>query len=451
MSSDLIENSTPDTTAPPTPQRLLPIHTPEFFDEVALEKEIRRVFDICNGCRRCFNLCGVFPKLFAVLDSPEVDADITKLTSEHIAQIMPSCTLCDMCYLPKCPYVPPHPWKVDFPRLVLRYRAIQAKKKKPLGQTYDRAVSQAIGSVDNYAPLASALAPVVNAALECGCLRKIGEKVTGVDARARIPHYRKALIKNYTPPEPYAKGPLYGQEVWLSLTCFMNYNQNQTAQASVQFLTALGIKVHLIYAGCCGMPLWEQGHLDRVVEKSKKVSKKLKKAKTVVVLTPSCTLMMTSEWPALSPEDADIRALADRTYDLGEYCQKMARQAGLEKTLDLEGIAVHMACHVRAQHKGNSSFELLKSLLKNPPTLVERCSGHGGIWGYMKAHFDQAIAQGKTTLKETGRVSVVVTECPLAQEHLIQCAQMAKNPVQVVHPLVLIAQHLTTLIPEKNT
>lgn len=425
-----------------TPRRLIPIQAPEFFDEVAVEKELRRVFDICNGCRRCFNLCGLFPKLFAVLDSPEVDADVNKLTSEHMAQIIPSCTLCDMCYLPKCPYVPPHPWKVDFPRLILRYRAIQTRKKVSLKKNYARALTKTMANVDAYAPLASALAPVVNRGLECGCLRKVGQAITGVDARARIPKYRKALMKTYRPSPPNGKGPLYGEEVWLSLTCFMNYNQNQTAQASVQFLTALGIKVHMVYAGCCGMPLWEQGHLDKVVEKCKTVVGKLAHAKTVVVLTPSCTLMMTSEWPALAPEDANVRALADRTYDLGDYCLKVARQAGLEKSLDLKDVAVHMACHVRAQHKGNASYGLLSYLSKTPVTLVERCSGHGGIWGYMQEHFDQAITQGQATLKETGRVSTVVTECPLAQEHLSQAADMAQKPISVVHPLVLIAQQI---------
>ena len=34
---------------------------PDFTDEKKLDDELRRVFDICHGCRRCFNLCESFP------------------------------------------------------------------------------------------------------------------------------------------------------------------------------------------------------------------------------------------------------------------------------------------------------------------------------------------------------------------------------------------------------
>jgi len=37
---------------------------------------------------------------------------------------MDKCTLCDMCFLTKCPYVPPHPLNIDLPQLVLRERAV---------------------------------------------------------------------------------------------------------------------------------------------------------------------------------------------------------------------------------------------------------------------------------------------------------------------------------------
>ena len=30
---------------------------------------MRRVFDICHGCRRCFNLCDSFPRLFDLIDN----------------------------------------------------------------------------------------------------------------------------------------------------------------------------------------------------------------------------------------------------------------------------------------------------------------------------------------------------------------------------------------------
>jgi len=39
------------------------------------------------------------------------------------------CYLCDMCFMTKCPYVPPHPWNIDFPHLMLRAKAVHSKKE----------------------------------------------------------------------------------------------------------------------------------------------------------------------------------------------------------------------------------------------------------------------------------------------------------------------------------
>ena len=42
------------------------------IDPEKLDAEMRRVFDICHGCRRCFNLCDSFPRLFDLIDdSPD--------------------------------------------------------------------------------------------------------------------------------------------------------------------------------------------------------------------------------------------------------------------------------------------------------------------------------------------------------------------------------------------
>ena len=166
--------------------RTIPINQENFYDEKDAEKELRRLFDICNGCRRCFNLCGLFPKLFDRLDSPEIDGDVDLLTSEDIKAIVPSCTLCDMCFMVKCPYVPPHPWNVDFPRAILRYRAIGVKKDR----SYKGFVDKRLAHVDQYLPLANACAPVSNAAVGCGPAIKtsgaMGEFKMGKEKRRGI-------------------------------------------------------------------------------------------------------------------------------------------------------------------------------------------------------------------------------------------------------------------------
>jgi Fe-S oxidoreductase len=93
-----------------------------FYDEQSLMTELERVFDICHGCRRCFNLCHSFPTLFDAIDESE-SMELDTVAKEVYWDVVDHCYLCDMCYMTKCPYVPPHEWNVDFPHLMLRAKA----------------------------------------------------------------------------------------------------------------------------------------------------------------------------------------------------------------------------------------------------------------------------------------------------------------------------------------
>ena len=95
---------------------------PKFYDGSALEAELERVFDICHGCRRCFSLCNAFPTLFDAVDA-SAHGEVAGLERRVFWQVVDHCYLCDMCFMTKCPYVPPHPWNVDFPHLMLRAKA----------------------------------------------------------------------------------------------------------------------------------------------------------------------------------------------------------------------------------------------------------------------------------------------------------------------------------------
>ena len=104
--------------------------SPEFYDEAALYEEQERVFDICHGCRRCVSLCGAFPTLFDLVDSSET-MEVDGVAKDDYWKVVDQCYLCDVCYMTKCPYVPPHPWNVDFPHLMLRAKAKRFKSRPP--------------------------------------------------------------------------------------------------------------------------------------------------------------------------------------------------------------------------------------------------------------------------------------------------------------------------------
>jgi len=422
-------------------KRIIPLNQEDFYDEHAAEKELKRLFDICHGCRRCFNLCGLFPKLFERLDSEEIDGDVEKLTSGDIQNILPSCTLCDMCYIVKCPYVPPHPWNVDFPRAILRYRAIKAKKNR----SYKGFVEKRLAHVDQYLPLANACAPASNAVVGCKSIRRVAEVVTGIDRRADLPEFRKkALKKTWVSPNPNPEGHAFGQEVWFYLTCLSNYYESITADAAARVLAHWGVRVHALYPGCCGMPLLEQGHLDDVAAGARQVSKALSGLGKVIPLTPSCSLMLRSEWPSLCPDDADVVDLAERTQDLMAYIWDLVRSAPKAMSVPIPPhVTVHMACHVRAQNQGNASYQVLSKLSVHPVGLIERCSGHGGMWGYKKEHFQEALDVGKPVIVQSKGARILTSECPMAAKHLQQEARiLGHSDLWVIHPVVLLAQGL---------
>ena len=79
---------------------------PDFWSKESLEKELERVFDICHGCRRCFNLCNSFPTLFDAVDASPT-GEVDGVPKAVFAEVVDHCYLCDMCYMSKCPYVPP--------------------------------------------------------------------------------------------------------------------------------------------------------------------------------------------------------------------------------------------------------------------------------------------------------------------------------------------------------
>src|SRR6202046_2143157 len=128
---------------------------PDFSDREKTEAEMERVFDICPTCRRCFNLCASFPRLFDLIDNSST-GELDTVAKADYKQVADACTLCDMCFMTKCPYVPPHPFNVDFPHLLLRARATEAKAGKK-----DFTQSQ-LAEMDRNGTLARFASPLIN-------------------------------------------------------------------------------------------------------------------------------------------------------------------------------------------------------------------------------------------------------------------------------------------------
>ncbi|MBL8688696.1 MAG: glycerol-3-phosphate dehydrogenase [Rhodospirillaceae bacterium] len=424
-------------------------NSPEFYDEAQLDKELRRVFDICHGCRRCFNLCDSFPRLFDLIDAAG-DAEMEGVASSDFKQVVDACTLCDLCFMTKCPYVPPHEWDLDFPHLMLRYRAIEAKKRGvPV-------IDKQLTETDRNGVVAGMVAPVANWATDRGnrLTRGLMEKVGGVHRDADLPKFHgKTFVKRAkeSPPEVSATAPARGRKAVLYATCFVNYNNPAIGEAALGVLARNGVECEVVYPECCGMPQLEHGDLPKVAAKAKNVARALmpyvEQGYDIVALVPSCALMLKFEWPLLLPDDPSIKKLSQATFDVSEYVVDIAKREGLAPGLTpLDGgVTLHLACHARAQNMGPKAAEMLRLVPGAQVAVVERCSGHGGSWGIMLENFEIALKVGKPVAQQAAKLARkhVASECPLAALHILQGMERLEGveaPTEALHPIQLFAR-----------
>jgi len=426
--------------------------SPDFFDEAKLDEELRRVFDICHGCRRCFNLCDSFPRLFDLIDDSE-SGELDTVSSDDFKPVVDACTLCDMCFMTKCPYVPPHEFNLDFPHLMLRYRAIEHRK----GQT--GGIEKQLVETDRNGSIATKVSGIANWASGRGnsLTRNLMEKTAHIHHEAELPKYASKTFEKSAADTPLTvnkDAPAYGRKVVFYATCFANYNNPEIGEAARAVLAKNGVESEVVYPECCGMPQLEQGDIDRVAGKAKSVAQALKsyidQGYDVVSLVPSCTLMLKFEWPLIVPDDEDIKRLSQATFDISEYIVMIAKKDGLAAGLSgLDGqVAVHIACHARAQNMGQKATELLKLVPDIDLKVIERCSGHGGSWGIKTENFEVGLKVGRPVFRQAadgGKTKYVASECPLAGLHIAQGIERAADegaslPETVPHPVILFAR-----------
>ena len=420
---------------------------PDFLDPKKLDNEMRRVFDICHGCRRCFNLCDSFPKLFDMIDESK-NEDVESLSSEQFAPVVDACTLCDMCFMTKCPYVPPHDFDLDFPHLMLRYRAAQKKQGK-LSR-----IPRQLAEIDRNSKLGVMFSKFINwfSDIKNKLFRKILQIIAGIDVRVQLPKYNSETFSNFFKKNNqlinYNTKDI-NRKVVIYSTCFVNFNKKNTGVAALKVLKKNGVEVKEAYPGCCGMPFLEQADLQKVVEQAKKVStdllKWIDKGYKVITLTASCGLMLKFEWPLLLPQDEKIKKLSSNVMDIDEYVVDIANNEGLAEGLhEIDGgVTVHHACHARAQNMGIKARDMLKLIPNVKIDVVERCAGHGGTFGVMKETHDLAVKVGRPTIRQikTKNNKYMASDCPLAGKHLKQLeADTNISNDEALHPIELVAK-----------
>jgi len=423
---------------------------PDFYDEAKAFAELERVFDICHGCRRCVSLCGAFPTLFDLVDEGK-SGEVDGVAKADYWKVVDHCYLCDLCYMTKCPYVPPHEWNVDFPHTMLRAKAIKFRN----GGVSRR--DSLLAATDIHGKLAGipVVVQVANAVNHTRPARAALEKVMHVDRNAWLPDlatrkFRSGAGKSQEfPVKDGAKTP---GKVAIFATCYVNYNEPGIGHDLLAVLRHNEIPYELVHKEkCCGMPKLEIGDLESVNRAKEAnipvLAKYAKEGYAILSAVPSCTLMFKQELPLMYPDEPDVQAVKQAMWDPFEYLAARRRD-GLLKTdfsQPLGKVSYHVPCHGRVQNIGRKTEELLKQIPGTSVQTVERCSGHAGTYGVKKHGHAMAMKIGKPLFKKMadhpqgGLPDYISSDCPLGGHHIEQGFEVNQlGEPQLAHPLTLL-------------
>ncbi|MGB5539856.1 MAG: heterodisulfide reductase-related iron-sulfur binding cluster [Gammaproteobacteria bacterium] len=416
--------------------------SPSFYNEENLFAELERVFDICHGCRRCFSLCNAFPTLFDAIDAADT-MELDGVPRQVYWEVVDHCYLCDMCYMTKCPYVPPHAWNVDFPHLMLRAKAVRFKQ----GNTRKR--DRILTSTDAVGKLAAIpiVTPVVNATNRSKVGRKLLDRVLDVHPDAIVPKYHsktlRKRIKKDSGKEAVPAGPTTGKVV-LFATCYGNYNEPDIGEDLVAVFRHNDIAVTLAQREqCCGMPRLELGDLDSVkAARDANIPELLRlvdEGWDIVAPVPSCVLMFKQELPLMFPEDEDVQRVRAAIYDPFEYLMLRHRHNRLKTdfSTSLGVVAYHVACHLRVQNIGMKTRDLLQLVPGTTVEAIERCSGHNGTYAVKKEFHETSMKICRPVVNRVVRAEAAwySSDCPMAGHQIENGMDSAQTPV---HPLTLL-------------
>jgi Fe-S oxidoreductase len=417
---------------------------PDYYDESSLMQELERVYDICHGCRRCVSLCNAFPTLFDLVDESST-MEVDGVEKSDYWKVVDQCYLCDLCYMTKCPYVPPHEWNVDFPHLMLRAKAVNHKQGK------SKLRDKILTSTDTVGKLAGipVVAETINAANKIRPARKLLEGTLGVSADAWLPEYQSkpmrkrlaAAIGKEAPGE--AAGPTQGR-VALFATCYGNRNEPIIGEDLQAVFEHNGVAVRLVEREqCCGMPKLELGDLDSVATAMEAnipvLAKLVENGWDIVAPIPSCVLMFKNELPLMFPDDERVQRVAKGIFDPFEYLmhRHKAGKFNTEFKQTLGRVAYHAACHQRVQNIGAKTRDILKLVPDTEVELIERCSGHDGTYAVKKEYHQIAMKIARPVVNRIKKFEAdhYGSDCPMAGHHL---AHGMADGSHTGHPMSLL-------------
>ncbi len=433
------------TTIKPTPERqpCFDPDDPRFFDVRDLESELRRVFEICHGCRMCVNYCGSFPALFDAIDFKHeklgMEHDASTVDAETVRKVTDLCWQCKLCYV-KCPYTPDdkHEWMVDFPRVLWREKVVRAQREGISLQERILGEPGVLGKLT-----AGPIAPIANFVSRNALVRKAGEKLAGISAQFPLPDYAPDPFDRWFSKHEPVEGVGDNGTVALFSTCLVDFHRPSIGRAAVAVIEHAKVKIERPSQVCCGMPNMDTGDLAGVREKAAfnvaQLAPLVRNGAKVIAPGPSCSMTLKREYPELLKTE-DARLVAANTMDLMEYLWKVLWKGKLlprEFATKLGSIAYHAPCHLRAQRIAAPAKLLLENVPETEVTLIEECSAVDGTWGMKAEHYEMGVKYARRLVRKVNDAEAarVASDCTLAGQRIAK-----ENAVEVRHPVELLAE-----------
>lgn len=414
---------------------------PAYFSEADMRSELTRVFDLCHGCRLCLHLCPAFPTLFNSID--DKDGLVDSLSTHEQDRVVDECYQCKLCYV-KCPYIPPHEWNLDFPRLMMRANAV--KKRTGRQKFSEKAADQILSRTDLVGSAGVALSTLANWGLSTKNIfvRKAMDKTLGIARERVLPPYAKQRFSTWfkSRVKPFIRDRRSKAVIYP--TCFIEYQEPSIGKDLVGVYERNGIEC-LLPEGvkCCGAPWLHSGDVEHFKEVAAKnvtaLIGQVRQGRPVIVSQPTCAYVIKNDYPLYlgTPEAA---GLAASTFDSAEYLMKIHKnEGGIAKDFSgkvPESVVYHAPCHLQAQNMGFKSRDLLK-LTGAKVTVVSKCSGIDGTWGYRSENYEMSkkVAAGLTKAIEKADGEVLSGDC-----HLANTAITEETAKPVLHPMQIMAR-----------
>lgn len=418
---------------------------PKFYDQQDLNAELERVFDICHGCRRCVSLCNSFPTLFDLVDESET-MEVDGVAKDDYIKVVDQCYLCDLCFLTKCPYVPPHEWNVDFPHLMLRAKAIKFKQEG--ASKRDNMLSNTDKNGKFFG--IPVVAQTINALNNNSLARKGMEKAIGIHSDAYLPPYvsksaKKQLSNHQTSVgSPKAVGSTTGK-VAIYATCYGNHNEPGLVEDLIKIFEHNNIATKVITQDkCCSMPKLELGDLESVEANKNHNIPIMKKVVDdgwdIIAPIPSCVLMYKQELPLMFPDDEVLKTVQQSIFDPFEYLALRHKEElfNTDFKTALGKVSYHAPCHLRVQKIGNKTRDILNLVPDTEIDLIERCAGHDGTYAVKEEFHEISMKIAKPVVNKIKKnePNYFSSDCPLAGYHLANGVD--NNESSPTHPIALL-------------